>query len=85
METIIKIRPSELTVNLLEKLQYLLKGNDNYEITIQVAEKPSRSSLRLETKDEYKERLDKAISNVEKGESVVAFSLEEFSKLSSSL
>ncbi|MBB3837281.1 hypothetical protein FHS57_001275 [Runella defluvii] len=85
METIIKIRPSELTVNLLEKLQYLLKGNDNYEITIQVAEKPSRSSLRLETKDEYKERLDKAISNVEKGESVVAFSLEEFSKLSGSL
>lgn len=85
METIIKIRPSELTVNLLEKLQYLLKGNDNYEITIQVAEKPSRSSLRLETKDEYKERLDKAISNVEKGESVVAFSLEEFSKLPGSL
>lgn len=85
METIIKIRPSELTVNLLEKLQYLLKGNDNYEITIQVAEKPSRSSLRLETKDEYKERLDKAIRNVEKGESVVAFSLEEFSKLSGSL
>ncbi|WP_028524228.1 hypothetical protein [Runella limosa] len=85
METIIKIRPSELTVNLLEKLQYLLKGNDNYEITIQVAEKPSAPFLRVETDEEAKERIDKAIQNVEKGEEVIAFSFDEFARLSKSL
>ena len=85
METIIKVRPSELNAGFLEKLQQFLKGHDNYEITIQVAEKPSASFLRSETQGQYKARIDKAIDNIEKGESVVSFSFDEFIKLSKSL
>lgn len=85
METTIKVRPSELNAGFLEKLQQFLKGNDNYEITIQVAEKPSASFLRSETQGQYKARIDKAIDNIEKGESVVSFSIDEFIKLSKSL
>jgi len=85
METIIKVRPSELNVSFLEKLQQFLKGNDNYEITIQVAERPSAAFLRSETQEQYKARLDKSIYNIERGEDLVTFSFDEFVKLSKSL
>lgn len=73
METIIKVRPSELNASFLEKLQQFLNGNDNYEITIQVAEKPSTSFLRSETQGQYKARLYKAIDNIERGKRSFVF------------
>lgn len=81
METVIKIRPSELTGALLDNIKKLVKGKKNAEITISIHEKPSKKYLREETREEYFARLQNAIDRVEKGQ-VITFTAESFEDFS---
>lgn len=68
METIIKVRPSELNETLLEKIKKFIGGKDNVDVTI---------SLREYDKS-YVDELDKSINEAERGENLVSFTMEEF-------
>jgi hypothetical protein len=75
METVIRLRPSELNLNFLKALQLLLADQDEVEITVRT-EAPAFPPL--ETEEEFWTRLEAARRNVEAGENVVAFTAEEF-------
>ena len=81
METIIKIDPAELNESLLDKIRNLLTGRDNPLITITIQDKPSKSHLRSETREEYFARLDQSLVNIEKG-NTISFTPEAFDDFS---
>ena len=68
METIIKVSPSELNENLLNKIRNFIGGKENIDVTI---------SLR-EFDPEYSEALDHSIEEAEKGETLISFTMENF-------
>jgi len=82
MEAILRVQSSEFTDELINKIKALLRGSQNSEITISITEKHSAGILRAETSEQYFERLDKSIENLEKG-NVITFSgdtFEQFAK-----
>jgi len=68
METIIKIRPSELNEGLLEKIKKFIAGRDNIDVTISLKEFDKT----------YVDDLNKSISDAEKGQDMISFTMEEF-------
>ncbi|MCE7067043.1 hypothetical protein [Dyadobacter sp. CY326] len=77
MEALLRVRSSEFTDELINKIRTLLSGSQDSEITISITEKPSSGILRLETRDEYFSRLDKSLENLEKG-NVITFNGDAF-------
>lgn len=84
METVIKIRPSELNANLIAVLKKLYGKNDDVEITISVTSRGDSLVLREESEADYFKRLKQSVEDVEKG-NVVSFTGEEFEALSKKL
>jgi len=79
METIIKIKPSELTLDFLDKIKTLFKNEEAIEISIS-----SVSDFGLTNKESqkgYEERVRKAIKNLETRKDTVSFSEDEFESL----
>lgn len=76
METVIKLKPSELEI-ALQKLKMLIQGDDNVEITITL-----KNSLPQKA---YFERLEKSIDDIENNRNLVSFSFDEFLSFSNSL
>ncbi|MCX6236214.1 MAG: hypothetical protein NTY07_01440 [Bacteroidia bacterium] len=79
METVIRIKPSELTPDFIHKLKALLKNDTAVEISIS-----SVSDFGLTTKEgqkEYEDRLNRAIKNLEENKDTVSFSEDEFESL----
>lgn len=68
METIIKVSPSELDENLLNKIRKFIGGKANIDVTISLKE----------FDPEYAEVLDRSIAEAEKGENLVSFTMESF-------
>lgn len=68
METIIKVSPSELNENLLEKIKKFIGGNDNIDVTI---------SLR-EFDQEYVIALENSIEEAENTKELVTFTMKNF-------
>ena len=68
METIIKVAPSELNENLLDKIKKFIGGKDNIDVTI---------SLR-EFDGDYATALDRSIEEVENTEELVTFTMKDF-------
>jgi hypothetical protein len=68
METIIKVNPSELNENLLDKIKKFIGGKDNIDVTI---------SLR-EFDREYVNVLDRSIEEAEKDKELVTFTMDDF-------
>ncbi len=68
METIIKLSPSELNASLLSKIRKLIGNKENVDVTISVKEYDA----------DYASELDNSIEQVESGQSLVSFSMEEF-------
>lgn len=75
METVIRMRPSELNLDFLKALQLMLVGQEEVEITLRTAE-PAFPPI--ESEGEFWNRLEKARLAIEQGENLVAFSAEEF-------
>ena len=85
METSIKLKPSEINENLLHVLQRFFNGKDNFEITINVKEISNNSFLAEEPKEEYLQRLNKSVENIENNKDLVSFTFEEFENFSKTL
>jgi len=74
LQATIKISGSELTSEFLEKIKSLFTGDSkDFEVTISVKPK--------ETPEAAKLRIDRAIESVERKETLVAFSPEEYETL----
>jgi hypothetical protein len=80
MEQSIKIKTDDLKPSLLEGLRKYFLAIDATEITISFST-PKKKSLRIETADQVRERVEKAVKNVEDG-NVVSFTGDEFLQLS---
>ena len=68
METIIKVRPSELNVKLLNKIREYIGDNEHIDIIISLTD----------PKKAYHEVLNKSIQSAEKGTELVSFTMEDF-------
>ncbi|SEJ22098.1 hypothetical protein SAMN05216327_107170 [Dyadobacter sp. SG02] len=84
MDAVLKIQSSEFTDELIEKIKALIRGKENSEITISISDQASNGTLREETREEYFERLEKGIKNLEKGD-VITFSGDSFELFSKHL
>ncbi|NTW34401.1 MAG: hypothetical protein HGB12_17565 [Bacteroidetes bacterium] len=82
METVLKIKVSDLDVDFIKAIKSLFKKEREIEITVSSA--TDFGLNKTETKEEYIARIKKAIKNVGKG-NVVAFTEEEFDKLNKNL
>lgn len=82
METVLKIKVSDLDMDFVNAIKTLFKNNREIEITI--SSDTDFGLNKVETKKEYIDRLKKAIENVEKG-NVVAFTEMEFDKMNKNL
>ena len=78
METLIKVRPDELKMELLNKIRLLAEENEDVEILIHVRDKLSHS-LAVEEGNEYLLQLEKSIKEAEQGK-ITSFTAEEFEK-----
>jgi hypothetical protein len=79
METIFRIKPSELTLDFLDKVKTLFSGEDSIEISIS-----SVSDFGLTKKEDrkgYEDRVTRAIKNLEGDKDTISFSEDEFESL----
>ncbi len=68
METIIKVSPSELDENLLNKIRKFIGSKDNVDVTISLKEFDPA----------YADTLDQSIAEAEEGGNLVSFTMESF-------
>ncbi|MBT1699112.1 hypothetical protein KK083_19610 [Fulvivirgaceae bacterium PWU4] len=68
METIIKVKPSELNIELLQKIKDFIGNRKNIEITISLNEFDPR----------YNDELDRSIRQAEQEANLISFTMEEF-------
>ena len=68
METIIKVKPSELNIELLQKIKDFIGNRKNVEITISLNEFDPK----------YTEALDRSIRQAEQEANLISFTMEEF-------
>jgi hypothetical protein len=80
MEQSITIKTDELQPSLIEGLKKYFMAVNAKEITISFST-PKKKSLREESREDAKARIEKSIKSMEKGNSV-AFTGEEFQQLS---
>jgi PHD/YefM family antitoxin component YafN of YafNO toxin-antitoxin module len=83
METIIRIKTNELTPDFLNKIKALFKNEETLEISISPVS--DFGLTKKESKKSYKERVIKAIKNLESKKNIVTFSENEFERLSKDL
>jgi len=67
METVIKIKVSELDSTFVERIKAFFKDNEDAELIISFDEK----------RDEYFKILDRSISDFENGRDLVSFTIDE--------
>lgn len=68
METIIKISPSELDKNLLNKIKEFIGSKQNVDVTISIKEFDS----------DYASTLDQSIDEAESGLNLTSFTMDDF-------
>ncbi|HET7180209.1 MAG TPA: hypothetical protein VFI14_10805 [Chryseosolibacter sp.] len=68
METLIKVHPSELDTNLLEKIRQFIGEKKNIEVTISLKEYD----------EDYEEALSRSIESAEESRNVITFTMEDF-------
>jgi len=68
METSLRIKLSELDMGLIKRIKALF--GDDREIMLTIQAEASNDLTRAESKKEYLTRLEKAITNLEKGKKV---------------
>ncbi len=83
METIIRIKPEELTLDLLNRIKALFENEESLEIVISPVS--DFGLTKKESRKAYINRVNKAIENLEKNNDTVSFSYDEFEKLTNDL
>jgi hypothetical protein len=77
METLIRLKASELDFGFFKQLKSLIKKDDSIEIMITTASTESEI-LKPESDAEMRNRIDRAIEEVESGADLITFSKKEF-------
>ena len=86
METIIRLKPSELNIVLIEKIKALLADKDDVEITLSFSEKGTYNTLhKTQLEQSYKEKINRSIQNVEQDKNIISFTGDEFEKMAKML
>lgn len=70
------ISSADFTDEIIEKIRAYLNGQRAV-VTINIQSEPGASAPK-QTREEYFAQLDRALSDIERGEQLVSFSLEEF-------
>ena len=83
METIIRIKPNELTPDFLNKIKALFKNEKALEIAISPVS--DFGLTKKESRKTYINRINKAIENLEANKDTVSFSDNEFEILTNDL
>lgn len=83
METTIRIKREELTLDFLNKIKVLFKNEEILEFVISPVS--DFGLTKKESRDIYGNRIDKAIENLEKNRDIVTFSEDEFEALTKDL
>jgi hypothetical protein len=79
METIIKIKTSDLTPDFLNNIKTLFKNEEALEISITPVS--DFGLTKKETREDYKKRVNDAIGNLEGKKDTIGFSSGEFESL----
>lgn len=79
METVIRIKPSELTPDFIDKVKTLFKNDEAIEISISSVS--DYGLMKKECKKEYEDRVNEAIKNLEENRDTISFSEDEFESL----
>jgi len=79
METVIRIKPSELTPDFIDKVKTLFK--DDKAIEISISSVSDFGLTKKEGKKVYENRVNKAIKNLEDNRDTISFSEDEFESL----
>ena len=82
MQTKFRLQSNELS-RLFALLKTLLSKEDEIEVTVQPTQEPKAEEK--ESKQEFWDRIDRAINNLESGENVVSFNEEELEDYSNKL
>ncbi|MBI4646058.1 MAG: hypothetical protein HY738_05530 [Bacteroidia bacterium] len=82
METTFRLKTSELP-DFVTVMKTLLKKEKVIEITVRPARETNLE--KVETKEEYWARINRAIENLDKGENIISFTEDEFDRFSSEL
>ena len=85
MDALFKIPVSEFDENLFKRIQAMLTGDPDEEVTLSVHISNSKGILRHETKEEYFERLLQAKNDVERRIDTVSFNMSELGNLEKQL
>jgi hypothetical protein len=80
MEATLKIRTTELSQEVFEKIQQFIRINGESEVIINVRPK-KKKGFPKETKEAYFARIDRALDNLDQKRNLVTFSQEEFETL----
>jgi hypothetical protein len=83
METIIRIKSNELTIDFLDRIKELFKNENALEISISPV--PDFGLTKKEGHKAYTDRINKAIDNLESRRGTIAFSEDEFKSLTNDL
>lgn len=76
METLIRIHPDELKMELLNKIKLLAKKDDAIDILIHIHEK-SKNQVFEESPAEYLSQFNRSVKDMEQGR-IVSFTADEF-------
>ena len=79
METIIRIKPSELTPDFIDKIKTFFKNDEAIEISISSVS--DFGLTKKEAKLEYEDRVNKAIKNLDTDKDTISFSEDEFESM----
>lgn len=83
MQTVVRLKLSELNSDFIKTIKALFKKEK--ELDIFISSVNDKSFPELETKENYEQRLNKAIDNAEKGKHLISFTEEEFEEYTRSL
>lgn len=78
METIIRVQPEELKMELLDKIRQLIRGEQETEITIHLKQKSAELADAYTSVDYFAE-LAKSVKDMEEGRTV-SFTMDELNK-----
>ncbi|OFX37977.1 MAG: hypothetical protein COZ21_01155 [Bacteroidetes bacterium CG_4_10_14_3_um_filter_31_20] len=83
METVLRLKTSDLNLDFLKAVKSLFKKDE--EIEMQISSKSGFSVLKAETQEECNSRIEKSFNNIKKNRNTVSFTGEEFMALTQKL
>ena len=87
METVIRLKPSELNMGMLEFVKMLVEKKGYNEISISLTDNKPAKRLRKETPEQVQQKIEQALLDINSGtiSNSISFSADEFEHFSQSL